>query len=256
VWQVVRLFTDLAPYRPTFDTVNSDELAYYVATNPDSDPGLTGKRFSLDMMCSDANFAAYVNVVVVSAVALPGNLWEVTLSGPADVAVASASWNLITFTGQEFVLEPVPGVTPDTGFVASGSYFLVYVVAAPTNGPVGGAAKLQYICSFQPTCEWSPASDILVLIEEGSIASETGVAAERALERILARLAEVTPAHVELIPRFQSSINCSLSISCTVDSGLDVYASITAFLTTLYDAVPADATPTDSIIFVTVEVPT
>jgi hypothetical protein len=119
------------------------------------------------------------------------------------------------------------------------------VVAQASSSPASGQGWLEYSCTFVPTCCYCQASDVLVIAEEGTIASETGVAVENAFERVLTRLDEVVPAHVDLIPRFRQSLEATLSISCTIDPDHEIYASLIAPLTAYYDIIAGDEIPPD-----------
>jgi hypothetical protein len=234
-WEVVRLFTDLPPLAPLFDQLNGDQMTIYVQTNPDGDPELVGKQFHLDMWCWDPTFAAQVRCTVTTLTSLTATLWQVTVTGAnVNVVLDPSAWNLQDANGTLFALETQPALV-------SGITYTFNVIASPTALPALGLGRLVYHCSFSENCGYCQASDVLVLLQEGAeLAAEGGVAVEQAFDRVLLRLQEVVPAHVQLIPRFVQSIDCSLNISVTIDPDHEIYGVILVPKDGLFDLLPTD----------------
>jgi len=241
-WDIVRVFTSLPPMQPLFDEFNPDQLTYYVLNNPPA-----GDDFSLDKYCWEDDFAAFVDVTVISATQIGGGLrYEITVSGEADVVLDPAAFDLVTSTNQSFRLETVP--------VAAGPNFTFEVVATPNSPPALGAGTLQYVCRVQERCGFCKASEILILLEAGSVVTEGDIATERLLERVLDRLYNVLPVHVKLIPRFRQTLQASAVMSATIITGR-ITTSLVAPFTAYYDVIEGDAIVTDTTIVVTITTP-
>lgn len=76
----------------------------------------------------------------------------------------------------------------------------------------------RYLCVSQPSCDYCGSNKVLAIIEASDVLlSEGNVQVERLFERVVARLDEVTPIHVEVIPHFRSSVSASLTLSATVE---------------------------------------
>lgn len=179
-----------------------------------------------------------------SAAAVVGQIAAQT-SGLVVTLVAGKYLHLNTLYGEANTLVVGSGTAnADLGFSATqvNSSYAFEVVAQASSSPASGQGWLEYSCTFVPTCCYCQASDVLVIAEEGTIASETGVAVESAFERVLTRLDEIVPAHVDLIPRFRQSLEATLSISCTIDPDHEIYASLIAPLTAYYDVLSGDVT--------------
>ena len=88
-------------------------------------------------------------------------------------------------------------------------------VAAPSPG------FFRYLCVSQPSCDFCGSNKVLAVVEASDVLlSEGDVQVERLFERVVARLEEVTPIHVEVITHFRSSVSASLTLSATVEQTL------------------------------------
>jgi hypothetical protein len=123
--------------------------------------------------------------------------------------------------------------------------------AVPPGAPTPG--KLRYECPVQLTCDYCAASKVFALIEAtDELLSEGGVAVERLLERVLLRMEDVTPIHVELITRFRASISASLTLLATIDPH-DIAALLLAPLSAYYDDIFGDDIAADIVLHATIE---
>lgn len=255
-WNLSRLYTTLPPLLPRYDEINSDALAYYYATNPPP-----GDFFAADTFCWEPNFSTSVPIVITSVLnVVPSREWTIFFTGPGEVVADTGSW-YFEVAGVQYYLESVPIEGPPLTWAAN----IKTVTAPPT-----GAGVLGYQCRAQLLCEYCGAAKILATITTGLAVTLTPQMLERYRERILRRLTEVTPAHVDLIPRFRTDIDCVFGpnangLEVTLEAGL-VSASMIVPFTALYDDIPADiyGAPafdgvtfyyTDLAILVTVETP-
>ena len=235
-WALVRLYAKFAPELPNFDEFDVDFMEEII----DGLPVQTTDKFGVDKYCFEEDFFADVLIGVSTVTPTGPGIFEVTATdgpaqgpsgiiGTAGVIKAVRNWKFIDFDGNEFFVETVP--------VASGADFLFDVKAA--IAPVTGAATLRYECPVTITCDFCAASRVLVKLTAGTIATETGVAAENALTRVLRRMEEVTPVHILLIPVFSQDISCLLSLSSTVVPSV-IIDTIYVPKDAHYDDVPAD----------------
>lgn len=216
-----------------------------------SDGGAATVTLTHDFEGIEGNVLLSENVFDVGFVItnLSGGLGSFT--APSVVA-AVGYWKLIDSSGSEFMLETVP--------VDSGSgtppIYTFEVQAVTPNLPAVGAATLRYECPTIIGKGYCPASVVRLEVRYGSITEDTGVALERAVERLLTRVrTEVKPAHVRLVPVIGTEITASLNITATVDSGVVGGAEIVAPLTAYFDIIPGDVIPADTAIVVVVDTP-
>ncbi len=245
-WALVRLYTGEAPLLPAFDDFDGDQMEAII----DGLPPQTTDYFGLDKYCWEDDFYSDVEIVIDVVTQTASGIFKVeTSDGPAQgpssivgnagVVKDVGRWKLIEGTagsgfGQEFYLETVPAW--------DGSYWYFDVRAAV--GPVTGDATLRYVCPTTLSCDYCAASKVLIRLTMGTIASESGVAIEDILDRLLERMEDVTPAHVLLIPIFSQSIECTLSLTCTVDVSSPV-AAIVIPKDAYFDVLPADVLVAD-----------
>lgn len=253
-WILVRFFTTTPPLLPLFDEVNSDQMTDYIATNPP-----VGDEFLIDKFCWEDDFAAFVDVTIVASTNIGGNYYKVEVSGPADVIprdpagptrqmLPGVVWILTDSIGREFVLETVPEV--------AGPNYTFEVVADPTLPPTPGTGTLTYNCRPQFRCEYCGAAAIAITLELGAIATETGVAIERVLERVLLREnEEPKPAHVELILIFKQIFEARLNLQAEMDANLEIFPTLYAALTAYYDEIEGDVIITDTTLLAEVQTP-
>jgi len=255
-WHISRLYTTLPPLLPLYDEINGDALAYYFATNPP-----VGDFFAADTFCWESGFSTRVPITIAAVLnVIPNREWKVQFTGPGDVVADVGSW-YFDVAGVRYFLETVPTEGPPGTWSAN-----IKTVTAPALG----AAVLGYQCHAQLLCDYCGAAKILATISVGAAISLSPQMLERYRERILRRLTDVTPAHVELIPRFQTIIDCYFGpnangLEVTIEAGL-VSASLIMPFTAMFDEIPADVygAPafdgvtlyyTDRAILVTVETP-
>jgi hypothetical protein len=245
-WALVRLYTTETPTLPAFDDFDADQMEAII----DGYPPQTTDYFGLDKYCWEDDFYADIEIVVDSVSQISSGVFRVyTTDGPAQgpsSIVGSAEvikdvghWVLIEGTagtgfGREFFVETIP--------VWDGAYWYFDINAA--LGPVTGDATIRYVCPTTFTCDYCGASKIMIRLTADTIASESGVAVERAFERVLERMEEVTPAHVLLIPVLTNIIECTLSLTATVDPSLAL-ASIIVPKDAYFDELPADVLVAD-----------
>lgn len=213
-WEVCRIYTDLPPSRPLFDDVNVELMQYIVGTN----------NFLVDTYCWDPVLITSFPVSIFSATpavssGVPINVQllvdGVTLAGPiytsCGVIGAVGRWRLTDLSGNVFYVETVP--TQVLAGPPPRHTFQIFSSVVPTLG----AATLEYFCEPQESCDYCKSSNVLAIIEEGTILEESGVHIEKVLERVVTRLEnEVKPAHVRLILIFRRTLSASLSLTATV----------------------------------------
>lgn len=245
-WSLVRLYSTVAPRMPSFDDFDMDQMEALI----DGYPPQTSDYFGLDKYCWEDDFYADVEIVVSTVTQTASGVFQVRVSdgpaqgpssvvGTAEVIKAVGAdglgvWKLIEGTagtgfGREFFVETLP--------IPDGADYLFNVNAA--LGPVTGSATLRYVCPSDFTCDYCAASKILIRLTLGTLASETGVAVEDVLDRVLNRIEEVTPAHVLLIPVYSQTIECALTLTASVETS-EANASIIVPKDAYFDMVPAD----------------
>jgi len=233
-WYVARLYATRPPTIPRYDEINTDLLAWVV-----ENLGPAGAAFTPDTFCWEDDFSTQVPLTVTAVAAtIPNREWLVTVDGYADVVSGVGAWKITDAAGVVFYLETVPAVT-----VVGPPPTCTFVVRA-SQAPALGAAVLSYTCPTQLMCDYCGASKALATITVGAAIGATPLALERFRERILQRLKDVTPAHVELIPRFQTALEAVFGptgegVQATLEPhavAADLYAPLTAF----YDEIPAD----------------
>lgn len=127
-----------------------------------------------------------------------------------------------------------------SGFVTLGSNG-VYRSYIGSSTPLAlGAATLEYVCEPLLTCDFCGSYRVLLELELDTLLNEGDAAFESVFERTLERLKDVTPAHVELVPRIVQPITASLNLQATIEP-VEVLAELYAPLSLLYDETPVDA---------------
>jgi hypothetical protein len=271
LWILVRFFSTQAPLLPRFDEINADQMTEYIAATAPTDDAFAIDKFCWETAAADpfgppavltspSAFAAFVNVTVVSVVNLTGGVFRVTVSGPADViprdpagptrqVLPGVIWVLIDSASNRFVLETVPEPV--------GPNFSFEIVSTASMLPVVAAARLEYVCSIQTSCEYCAASAVAITLELGSVATETGVAIERVLERVLIREnEEPKPAHVRLILILRQILEARLSITAEIDAGLEIFPTLYAPVCAYYDDIVGDDLIPDACLMAEVETST
>ena len=94
------------------------------------------------------------------------------------------------------------GITPTT-LISAGPPSVYSFRVFSYEVPALGLGSLTYNCQTITSCNYCQASAVILLITEGTIASESGPAIINVLDRVILRLQqEVTPIHVRLVPVF------------------------------------------------------
>lgn len=218
-WKIVRLYTTQPMLLPRYDEVNAD-LLYEV----------TGGAFVVDRFCWEGPtvgppplpaFSSTGPAEILSVTSLGVGRWRIrarawvgtpglAFGGVIGAIVGLGTWRVVDAAGQTFYVETLPvqvlgGPWPEYEFETL--YGGTPVASAVTQ------TLVTYICEVQSSCCYCAASKIRATIELGTIASESGIAWERVLERVVQRLLnEVTPAHVELIITFEVGLALFLSM--------------------------------------------
>lgn len=152
------------------------------------------------------------------------NLWSLTIAGPMNVvqSVSTGNWRLTDSSNQVMYLESLPVETaPGSGIYT----VLVFYGAQPATGEI----RLDYDCSELINCDstgistYCPASKIVLNIVYGSVLNDAELALELVLRRMMQRIEQVTPAHVETISRFSSAMEASLNITVEFSAGKIIY---------------------------------
>jgi hypothetical protein len=244
-WTLVRLYTDQPSAQPNFDEISSDTMEAWIDANPPA-----GDEFRIDKYCWEPDFAAFVTVTINSVTNLTGFIYEVNVTGQADViprdpggptrqVLDGSFWKLLDQNDDSFTVETSP-------LNVGGSNYTFEIISDPANLPATGSGVLQYRCSTVFSCDYCPASVVVATIEIGDVAEETGVAIERVLERVIQRLQSMPkPAHVRLIPIFKQTLEATLSITAEVITGRLVTPDLVAPITAYFDDIPADDIPVD-----------
>lgn len=234
VWALVRLYATVPPSRPLFDDFNMD----YMEDLIDGYSPQTTNNFGLDLFCWEEGFDTDVNVVIDSVVAVAPGLYKVTTSdgvaqGPSSVIGSAAvvnlagKWKITDSLGATLYLETDP-------VELAGTYSFNVASALPLTT---GAAILSYDCTTVLKCGYCRSSRLLLQLVAGTILNETGVGIERARDRMLLRLVDVTPAHVDLVIRFVQELEATLTLSA---SACYVNALLIAPLTANFDEISMD----------------
>lgn len=234
-WSLVRAYSEVAPLLPNFDDFNPDYMEDLI---DGYDPQSTN-NFGIDVYCWEDGWDSDIGVVIDSATLISPGIWEVVVSdgpaqGPSSVVGSAAAvnlknnWSITDSSGSQFFLETDP---VDLG----GTYsFRVASIASPATG----AATMSYLCKEITSGDYCRSNRIVLELTPDTINSESGVAIEKARERLLKRLEDVTPAHVVLVVRFVQILDASLTITAQV---IKTDALLNAPVTAYYDEYyPAD----------------
>lgn len=219
-WSVVRLYTDLPPSLPLYDTFNADALVEYIEARF----GLP-RRFTVDKFCWETDFTTEM-VVDVTAVTTtsPTRHIVTTARGPfpsADLVeiipdpgtgILPAVFEFYDSAGSRFFLETYP-VAVD---VSTATFDVVSTVA-----PVTGSGTVGLVCMQQDFgCGYCAASVALAEISAGSVVDDQGNQFQSFLDKMLDLLVEeAKPAHVKLIPRFVQTLEAVVGVQASGVAG-------------------------------------
>lgn len=184
-WVVERLYSDVPPLMPRYDDVNSDRMTEVLGV----------PNWSVDRFCWDPSLITYVSADITavspSTVQPYPVMITVTVSGPADVIASVGQWLIEDSTAVRYPIETMP---VDIG----GGSFTFQVNA--TRPPALLGAKIRYICPEQLSCMYCGSYRVkVVLTAPPALVAQGMPAVLKVYDRIVARMVDVTPAHVELI---------------------------------------------------------
>lgn len=268
-WEVQAYTTmDVVGQAGPWQITDSTSQLFYIEPNASPFQALTlGTGNAALLFQSQISGTTNINVTILSSSSL-----SVTVTGHSIVITTAASTTAaqvvtaLQASPSASALVSVSAGGDGSGIVASaGRTFLqggvkpvLLVSAGPPSSysfrvyssevPQLGTATVAYNCSVQTSCNYCQASTVLALISEGSIAGESGLAIEEVLNRVIARLeAEVTPAHVRLVPVFTRTLQASLNITAYIVSDIEVYAIMIASEQAYYDILPGDSLAPDIV---------
>lgn len=89
-------------------------------------------------------------------------------------------------------------------------------------------------------CDYCDASKVLAIITAGTISSDPPSAQILAFERVVNRLVEVTPAHVELVPQFRQTLEATWNRSGQFGITAAINGVLLGPWTAYYDVFPTD----------------
>lgn len=196
------------------------------------------------------NSSLVSNVIfnIVGVVQTAENLWSVTISGPLNVIqdTQGGNWRMTDANGVDFFLESAP--------VASGANWVVTTFSAiePAVGQLlfpGSPVSVTYDCSVIFTCDFCAASKILLTLEAGDVFEDSSSteALELIVNRMLSRMEQVTPAHVQAIVSFSATLEASLDIQAEIEIGATEILPLIAPVQAYFDDVEGDIIPLDSL---------
>lgn len=251
-WVMVRLYTDLLPLIPLFDEVRADELETIIGTGAPP-----AAHFGLDSFCWEPGFDTEVSVTALSQTEVSPGFRKIVVSGNADVAVKEGNWLFEDHKGEVWVLEEHPGPTLNGEVVQpepfpGGANWSFYVYSPFVSMGVG---KLYYVCPKADSCTYCGASKIAITLTLGDLAAETGIALERVLERIVDRLNEAVPAHVEVIYILRYELEAVWGMTASIDDTPLMFGDWLAPFTAYFDEIPGDEITSDTTIYATIDTP-
>lgn len=124
-----------------------------------------------------------------------------------------------------------------TSLVSSG----VFRTSIASNSTVAlGAAGLEYVCTPQSSCDYCGSYRVIIELELDALFDENALGYERVFERTLERLKDVTPAHVQLIPRVVQPLSASWNWTATVEP-VEILAELYAPWALVFDEFLPDA---------------
>jgi len=216
VWAVVKLYVETPPTLPNFDEFDSDLMEVII----DGLPVQSTNYFGVDKYCFEDDFFADVEVLVTAVSPLAPGVFLVTVddgppqgpsavNGTAAVILAVRNWLFIDSANVSFFVETVPALVAGTVYT-----FEVKAAVAPTTG----SAILRYVCPVNTSCDFCASSKVLARVTADTISEETGVAVENAFNRVLARLEETTPIHVQLVPLRVQGLGAAFNLGATVET--------------------------------------
>lgn len=151
----------------------------------------------------------------------------VTLRTDGGGAVLATAQEVVNAVSQDLIAAPLVSASiypgNGTGLAATAGLTAltsngVYRTSIGSSIPLAlGAAGLEYVCEPNLTCDFCISYRILLELELDALFDEDNAAFERVFERTLERLKDVTPAHVELVPRVVQPITATWNWLATVE---------------------------------------
>lgn len=140
---------------------------------------------------------------IVSAPALVAeNLWSIPISGALNAVldIQGGNWRITDSNGVDFFLEsaPVASAVPGADWDIT-----AFSALPPSTGPI----VLSYDCAMVLSCDYCAASKVLLTIEPASVLndSQNSLALELILNRMIGRITQVTPTHVQPVMLFTTT---------------------------------------------------
>lgn len=153
--------------------------------------------FAPDYLCTAERFSVAAPVYIVSAVLVGLNVYEVNIVGTPwyldtpEIVKTIGYWFIKDSSATEYFLESVPTANGTDGGTGRPKYkFQVKATEIPVVSTVT-AATLDYDCPSVLSCDFCPTSKVLI----------DHAAPGQAAQRILSRLVETKPAHVDFVFR-------------------------------------------------------
>ena len=172
------------------------------------------------------------------------NLWSITISGAMNAVldVQGGNWRITDGNDVDFFLESVP--------VASGANWVTTAFSA--LAPVVGPIVLSYDCSTLFSCDYCAASKVLLTIEPTTVLndSQNSLALELILNRMIGRIDQVTPAHVQPVMLFTSTLSASFNLQAELEAGIYIYLPLVAPFQAYWDMFEGDIFPLDAHVVV------
>jgi hypothetical protein len=174
------------------------------------------KFFEIDHFCQEENFYTTIHTTVASVTTVGINKQRVrvvrsgvTGSGypigdVVELVLSLGVWRFEDSAGTSFFLDTVP-VTVS----ATHAEFDVFALQAPATGE----ASITYECgAVDFGCDWCASYVAQATCVPDTIVDEVGEPIEDVFDRLLTRLSEATPAHVQLAIKYSQYLQASLTI--------------------------------------------
>lgn len=208
-WYLARLYATHPPMMACFDDFDADLMEQLI----DGLPPQTTDHWSADRWCWESGTVESVPLTITAVSAAPEGRYTVTVTGRADVVTGVGAWKVVDSAGRSFFLESVPAYVD-----ATPTY--TFLVAARV-APLLGSSQLTYVCETQLSCGYCAAAAVRLTIS-ADLGAASAQEVDRFQARLLARLEEVRPEHVRLIPLFTGEVTASFGtgagLSATVDT--------------------------------------
>lgn len=226
-WGVCRLYTTLAPIQAAFDEVAGDVFKVAIDGYP-----AVSDDWGLDRWGWELGYRSSVPVTLVSQSPITKLTSELVLAGPLTAIGLVGRWRLVIGTSSYWIETLPEAVGPNWRVtVTSGGDDMSSLVGMPT--------QLEYVPGVQLACDYCQSRKILLdcQIEPSATAREDSL--DFLQQRLLDRLTQAKPAHVDFIPRFRTVLEATVGWSAEVEPS-EVAAPLMASLSYYFDETPAD----------------